>query len=114
MSLIEQAAKRLEELRRAGAEAGPDTGAIHPSALESKAGDVEHLATPEAAVRELNTRGHGFTGRNTSEPAPTPAACRIQEIPTVRWHMALMTPTGRAGGQAKSQWRGPRGRHPRH
>lgn len=54
MSLIEQAAKRLEELRRAGAEA--------PEAAATDAGNVapvdgaERVATPEAAVRGLAAR----------------------------------------------------------
>ncbi len=49
MSLIEQAAKRLEELRRAGAEAEPETDAAGAAA--------EHMPTPEAAVHELAARG---------------------------------------------------------
>ena len=54
MSLIEQAAKRLEELRRAGAEvpkdAAPDAGDAAP------VDGVEHLPTPEATVRGLAAR----------------------------------------------------------
>jgi receptor protein-tyrosine kinase len=50
MSLIEQAAKRLEELRRAGAETG---GAAAPATSHPNAAGVEHVPTPEGAVREL-------------------------------------------------------------
>jgi|KBSSwiStaDraftv2_1062776.scaffolds.fasta_scaffold00189_41 receptor protein-tyrosine kinase len=72
MSLIEQAAKRLEELRRAGAE----TSDSEPESAAPKAGTAaapEHLATPEAAVRGLGARGTGLTKRtiaDTAEPAP--------------------------------------------
>jgi exopolysaccharide/PEP-CTERM locus tyrosine autokinase len=47
VSLIEQAAKRLEELRRAGADSssGPTAPVDTP--------DLEHLPTPEAAVRGI-------------------------------------------------------------
>jgi receptor protein-tyrosine kinase len=55
MSLIEQAAKRLEELRRAGA-ALPDEPSS-PTVPEGGAkARQEHIPTPEALVRELNTR----------------------------------------------------------
>jgi protein-tyrosine kinase len=49
MSLIEQAAKRLEELRRAGAE----TAVTGPAASHSNAAGVEHVPTPEGVVRGL-------------------------------------------------------------
>jgi receptor protein-tyrosine kinase len=75
MSLIEQAAKRLEELRRAGAEtsnaepAGPTANAAAPP---------EHLATPEAAVRELAARGAGLTKRTTmSDATEAPQRVRV-------------------------------------
>ena len=70
MSLIEQAAKRLEELRRAGAEAS-DAEPTGP--IANAAAAPEHLATPEAAVRELAARGTGFIKRPTiSEAAEAP------------------------------------------
>jgi protein-tyrosine kinase len=55
MSLIEQAAKRLEELRRAGAEvpAAPSSDRAKAAALDG----VEHVPTPEAAIRGLAARG---------------------------------------------------------
>ena len=55
MSLIEQAAKRLEELRRAGA-ALPDkpTSPVLPDVGAKERQD--HVPTPEALVRELNIR----------------------------------------------------------
>ena len=50
MSLIEQAAKRLEELRRAGAATGDEPahaeGAPAPAIVPP-----EHVPTPEAAIR---------------------------------------------------------------
>jgi len=64
MSLIEQAAKRLEELRRAGA-ALPDASpsqAIPEAAAQAR---QEHVPTPEALVRELGTR--------QTQPAPLEA-----------------------------------------
>jgi receptor protein-tyrosine kinase len=51
MSLIEQAAKRLEELRRAGA----ITGEGLPAKSDKTA--AGHLPTPEAAMRGLDARG---------------------------------------------------------
>ncbi len=55
MSLIEQAAKRLEELRRAGAEV---PGAPSPDRPEAASLDgVDRLPTPEAAIRGLAARG---------------------------------------------------------
>lgn len=55
MSLIEQAAKRLEELRRAGAEvtAAPSSEGVESARID---GDG-HLPTPEAAMRGLSARG---------------------------------------------------------
>ncbi len=53
MSLIEQAAKRLAELQRAGAEL-PDKAVSSKSAPEAPAAD--HLPTPEALVREVKAR----------------------------------------------------------
>ena len=55
MSLIEQAAKRLEELRRAGA-ALPDEPASPTVPDAGAKARQEHIPTPEALVRELNTR----------------------------------------------------------
>jgi receptor protein-tyrosine kinase len=55
MSLIEQAAKRLEELRRAGAEV-PDAPSSESAEVASIDG-VGRLPTPEAAIRGLAARG---------------------------------------------------------
>ncbi|HEX3137405.1 MAG TPA: chromosome partitioning ATPase, partial [Casimicrobiaceae bacterium] len=55
MSLIEQAAKRLEELRRAGAEV-PGASSSDGAEVASLDG-VERLPTPEAAIRGLAARG---------------------------------------------------------
>jgi receptor protein-tyrosine kinase len=55
MSLIEQAAKRLEELRRAGAEAEPEPKATGPAANANAS--PEPVPTPEAAIHELGARG---------------------------------------------------------
>jgi protein-tyrosine kinase len=71
MSLIEQAAKRLEELRRAGADlteapvAGP-TGEVDPSSV---------APTPEAVVRALEARAAQALPRREGlqrPPTPTP------------------------------------------
>jgi len=53
VSLIEQAAKRLEELRRAGAQAPAATPA--PGEQDKPAAARDHVPTPEAAVRALDT-----------------------------------------------------------
>ena len=50
MSLIEQAAKRLEELRRAGAETREDPGQSRVGGVDAANGS---LPTPEAVVRSL-------------------------------------------------------------
>jgi len=54
MTLIEQAAKRLEELRRAGA-ATADDAPVAP-AIDNREAQQERLPTPEAAVRGLEAR----------------------------------------------------------
>lgn len=56
MSLIEQAAKRLEELRRAGAEIAPRDA---KAPLHDAAANAESVPTPEAAMRELGARAVG-------------------------------------------------------
>lgn len=58
MSLIEQAAKRLEELRRAGAALPeePTSLTIQESSVKAR---QERIPTPEAVVRELNIREAG-------------------------------------------------------
>ncbi len=61
MSLIEQAAKRLEELRRAGAEL-PDAGRDAPPAVAHT--PIASTPTPEAAVHAMGVR--------TLEAAPPP------------------------------------------
>jgi receptor protein-tyrosine kinase len=67
MTLIEQAAKRLEELRRAGAEtAGDASGA--GEAADNRQTRPERLPTPEAAMRGLDTRASVAT---TTAPGPT-------------------------------------------
>jgi protein-tyrosine kinase len=54
MSLIEQAAKRLEELRRAGAQI-PENAPVAPHGSASVAGPHQ-MPTPEAAVHALGAR----------------------------------------------------------
>lgn len=54
MSLIEQAAKRLEELRRAGA-VTPDSPSPDAPTRKAEAG-AERLPTPEAVIRSLEAR----------------------------------------------------------
>ena len=67
MSLIEQAAKRLEELRRAGAQ----TPGAAPAAGDKvdRAATHEHVPTPEAAVRALDGRANA-----DAETGPVAAA----------------------------------------
>ena len=78
MSLIEKAAKRLEELRRAGAEMPADANAGNPpgSALRADAGGVP---TPEAAVHALGLRtgdsaGTAHSGIPAIAPIPATAS----------------------------------------
>ncbi|HQR12080.1 MAG TPA: XrtA-associated tyrosine autokinase [Casimicrobiaceae bacterium] len=56
MSLIEQAAKRLEELRRAGAEEPVGSPALHADPKDRLPARPEHVPTPEALVREISAR----------------------------------------------------------
>ena len=80
MSLIEQAAKRLEELKRAGAALpdGPSAQAVPEGAARAR---QDHVPTPEALVRELNTR-------ETKSAPVTPRvgvpSGRIGEVPVER------------------------------
>lgn len=61
MSLIEQAAKRLEELRRAGAQTpGPAPAA---GDQDKPAPEREHVPTPEAAVRVLEVHAKAEAAR---------------------------------------------------
>jgi len=73
MSLIEQAAKRLEELRRAGAELPGDASA------DAKSGDApsavtESLPTPEAAIHALAARTAALPLTPSVSGPPTDAA----------------------------------------
>jgi len=64
MSLIEQAAKRLEELRRAGVGAEEsETDSATPPHL------AEHVPTPEAVVRGLSSRSPLLSSTATAEVA---------------------------------------------
>ena len=65
MSLIEKAAKRLEELRRSGANAPEDSSAAPALPQDPPRAPPEHVPTPEALVREINARD--------AEPAPAAA-----------------------------------------
>jgi protein-tyrosine kinase len=67
MSLIEQAAKRLQELQRSGAAI---SGNDSPKADSTNVAD-EHLPTPEALVHELNMRAATQSSRS---PRRTQAA----------------------------------------
>jgi exopolysaccharide/PEP-CTERM locus tyrosine autokinase len=80
MSSIEQAARRLEELRRAGADIGP-----------GPARDDAALPTPEALVRSLQLREAERT------PAPAHDPTRPQGTQTDR-HIALDLPKLRSMG----------------
>jgi receptor protein-tyrosine kinase len=80
MSLIEQAAKRLEELRRAGAEVPPASSS--DSAEATSLDGVERLPTPEAAIRGLAARAAvpaaAVPAPVTSSPNPIPLARDIR------------------------------------
>ncbi len=84
MSLIEQAAKRLEELRRAGAETAGATGAA--ASHSDHAAGAERIPTPEAAVRELAAsqpteraaKSHGDGDASAGAAARPPTAAREQ------------------------------------
>jgi receptor protein-tyrosine kinase len=84
MNLIEQAAKRLAELRRAGAGLPEDASAAgHPGgAPEPVAGNVP---TPEAAVHALGTRAVESAGVPSIESGETagPVTNRLGARPTV-------------------------------
>jgi receptor protein-tyrosine kinase len=75
MSLIEQAAKRLEELRRAGAEIPAEPSS--DSAKTASVDGVEHLPTPEAAIRGLASRG-AVPAPVAPSPNPAPLARGIR------------------------------------
>lgn len=85
MSLIEQAAKRLEALRNAGAQppapAGTDQG---PTAAER-----EHVPTPEAAVRVLEAHAKQDTGPASVVVGPRTAAPRNRNAPPTAEERAL-------------------------
>ena len=75
MSLIEQAAKRLEELRRAGAEVpgAPSSEPAEPARVDG----AERVPTPEAAIR-------GLAGRVAVADAVAPRAPSPQPSPAAR------------------------------
>jgi len=85
VSLIEQAAKRLEQLRRAGALTDEESSLV----TEDVSGkDRQRVPTPEAVVRALDTRAHDAgaplqrpaedrrASAETSLPAPAARAAR--------------------------------------
>jgi len=75
MSLIEQAAKRLEELRRAGAELPKD-----PPAGESGRGETS--PTPEAFVRVLNARAAESAQASAGQAYAAESGRALYESPT--------------------------------
>ena len=85
MSLIEQAAKRLEQLRRAGAETAGATSPPPGPGDDARAG-VEHVPTPEAAVRELGARAA--------------SAAAVAQEPTVESRSPAATATDTASATA--------------
>jgi receptor protein-tyrosine kinase len=78
MSLIEQAAKRLEELRRAGADAGPEAE-VPTDPVSARNRDTTQISTPEAAVRELANRGNVHVARGTR---PDPLSVQHTHAPS--------------------------------
>ena len=71
MSLIEQAAKRLEELRRAGAQ----TPAAPAGGQDTSTVTQDHVPTPEAAVRALDAHSKADLAPALA-PVSGPAAAR--------------------------------------
>ena len=87
MSLIEQAAKRLEALRRAGALTNEDSSRV---AEDTSAKERERVPTPEAIVRALDARPHDAIApphpsteekRAASGDAPSAPAARAARPP---------------------------------
>jgi receptor protein-tyrosine kinase len=87
VSLIEQAAKRLEALRRAGALTSEDSP---PVADDTSAKDRERVPTPEAVVRALDPRPHDTAApqlpaleeqRAAAAAAPSAPAARAARPP---------------------------------
>ena len=76
MSLIEQAAKRLEELRRAGA-LTPDNAAAAGGAKSEAAG--ERVPTPEASIRSLDDRLAEKSEAAVQAPGATIAKAPVRE-----------------------------------
>lgn len=76
MSLIEQAAKRLEELRRAGAELPGDP----PSRGESGRGETS--PTPEAFVRVMNARAAESAQASAGQAHAAESSRQFGESPT--------------------------------
>lgn len=74
MDLIEQAAKRLEELRRAGAQGDAPRAAT--AAAPESAAEPLRVPTPEAAVERLGDVG--FSGMLSRSPAA--AAARSEDV----------------------------------
>lgn len=82
MNLIEQAAKRLAELQRAGAETTPDVPASASALERAQAAPVTRTPTPEALVREINAGrvGQTLVGGATAAPAE-PAVASPPSVP---------------------------------
>jgi protein-tyrosine kinase len=78
MSLIEQAAKRLEELRRAGAEL-PGDPATPTAGGEAKRGET--MPTPEAVVRALGARASESAQASAGLHHPEESGAPLAEPP---------------------------------
>ncbi len=95
MSLIEQAAKRLEELRRAGAVEREDPA----SAQRNK--DTEHVPTPEALVRALDahTREHGAAAPSRRGPGEATSYVSAAQVEVRRVQPPVAIDRGRLKAQ---------------
>jgi receptor protein-tyrosine kinase len=69
MSLIEQAAKRLEQLRNAGVDLGEEKTAVR-GAPAASAGDLRAQARDASSVRD---RAPGVAGKHEARPEPSPS-----------------------------------------
>lgn len=85
MSLIEQAAKRLEALRNAGAQPATPPGVETGAPVDAR----EDLPTPEAVVRALDAQAKAETAPAPVAAAPRAAAPRPRDVAPVADERAL-------------------------
>jgi len=102
MSLIEQAAKRLEQLRRAGAETKDVAGAAPDAPAVAHTPDL--LPTPEAAMRGRGAGAPGLAARGTNRAEAREPPSPPESAPAA----TLESAPAKAGAQAKTRGGQPR------